>query len=244
MTRSAEGLSRQLASLPSMSALLAGESSLAGRSERRLGARLSGDLRATSVPPAALTSPGYGPIGGQPAVYLYIAALEVNVLNCRGQGLLDRRGAGTPSVVHAALAHGPLAVKLIAGHGAGGERRGPPPGCPRCHRRPWSASGAGPEPGHGLPRTPALDHSAGRTRQAAKPRERHGRAGRLRFSSPRRGRTWLPGASAPYPGITLSDAGGQGARTRTRPVCRANVRQHSPRLAQIWMIGAAADAWS
>jgi hypothetical protein len=34
----------------------------------------------TFVPPAALTSPGYGPIGGQPAVYLYIAALEVNVL--------------------------------------------------------------------------------------------------------------------------------------------------------------------
>jgi hypothetical protein len=24
----------------------------------------------------------------------------------------------------------------------------------------------------------------------------------------------------------------------------SNVRQHSPRLAQIWMIGAAADAWS
>ena len=32
---------------------------------------------------AALGSLGYG---GQPAVYLYIAPLEVNVLNCRGQG--------------------------------------------------------------------------------------------------------------------------------------------------------------
>ena len=32
---------------------------------------------------AALSSPGYGSMDGQPAVYLYIAALEVNVLNCR-----------------------------------------------------------------------------------------------------------------------------------------------------------------
>jgi hypothetical protein len=45
---------------------------------------------------------------------------------------------------------------------------------------------------------------------------RHGRAGRLRFSSPGRGRTSLPGASVPCPGVTLSDAGGQGERTRTR----------------------------
>jgi hypothetical protein len=43
------------------------------------------------VPSAALVSPGYD---NQPAVYLYIAALEVNVLNCRGQGRapLARRG--------------------------------------------------------------------------------------------------------------------------------------------------------
>jgi hypothetical protein len=45
---------------------------------------------------------------------------------------------------------------------------------------------------------------------------RHGRAGRLRFSSPGRGSTSLPGASAPCPGVTLSDAGGQGERRRTR----------------------------
>jgi hypothetical protein len=32
------------------------------------------------VPSTALASPGYD---GQPAVYLYIAALEVNVLICR-----------------------------------------------------------------------------------------------------------------------------------------------------------------
>jgi len=38
----------------------------------------------------------------------------------------------------------------------------------------------------------------------ARPRERHDRAGRLRFSSPGRGRTSLPGAPAPYPGVTLS----------------------------------------
>ena len=112
----------------------------------------------------------------------------------------DRRGAGTASVVHAAPAHGPLAVKLIAGHGAaGGPQRGPRPG--RCDQvpnlgtssrtagdagsRPWIIQRTGP-------------------RQAARARERHGRA-RLRFSSPGRGRTSLPGAPAPDPGITLSD---------------------------------------
>jgi len=36
--------------------------------------------QAIFVPSTALASPGYD---GQPAVYLYIAALEVNVLNCR-----------------------------------------------------------------------------------------------------------------------------------------------------------------
>jgi hypothetical protein len=104
--------------------------------------------------------------------------------------------------VHAARAHGPLAVKLIAGHGAGGGRRGPRPG--RCDQvpnlgtssrtagdagsRPWIIQRTGP-------------------RQAARPRERHGRAGRLRFSSPGRGRTSLPGAPAPFPGVTLRDEG-------------------------------------
>ena len=34
------------------------------------------------MPSTALASPGYD---GQPAVYLYIAALEVNVLNCRDE---------------------------------------------------------------------------------------------------------------------------------------------------------------
>jgi hypothetical protein len=36
--------------------------------------------QAIFAPSAALGSPGYD---GQPAVYLYITALEVNVLNCR-----------------------------------------------------------------------------------------------------------------------------------------------------------------
>ena len=34
--------------------------------------------QAIFVPLAALSSPGYSPVGGQPAVYLYIAALEAN----------------------------------------------------------------------------------------------------------------------------------------------------------------------
>jgi hypothetical protein len=32
---------------------------------------------------AALSSPGYSPMGGQPAVYLYITALEANCRFCR-----------------------------------------------------------------------------------------------------------------------------------------------------------------
>jgi hypothetical protein len=48
--------------------------------DRRVGARLSDDLRTST----AVANPGYD---GQPAVYLYIAALEVNVLNCRAESV-------------------------------------------------------------------------------------------------------------------------------------------------------------
>jgi hypothetical protein len=76
--------------------------------------------QAIFVPSTALASPGHD---GQPAVYLYIAGLEMNVLNCRRQGLPGlpwcagvpvRRACRTEAV--------PLAVELIEGHGAGGER--------------------------------------------------------------------------------------------------------------------------
>ena len=42
---------------------------------------------------AALSSPGYAQLDGQTAVYLYIAAVEVNVLNCRESGS-ERRMRG------------------------------------------------------------------------------------------------------------------------------------------------------
>jgi hypothetical protein len=57
-------------------------------------AQIGGSARgyqAIFVPSTALASPGYD---GQPAVYLYIAGLEMNVLNCRRQGHPDCRGAG------------------------------------------------------------------------------------------------------------------------------------------------------
>jgi hypothetical protein len=44
-------------------------------------------IRAVFVPLVAFSSPGYVPMDGQPAVYLCIAALRVNVLNCRVDGL-------------------------------------------------------------------------------------------------------------------------------------------------------------
>jgi hypothetical protein len=66
-------------------------------------------IRRSFVPSTALASPGYN---GQPAVYLYVAALEVNVLNCREEtvGL-----TGSKSVVSS---HGSLAdCKPRAGAG-------------------------------------------------------------------------------------------------------------------------------
>ena len=84
-----------------------------------------------------------------------------------------------------------LAVKLIAGHSAGGERAGSRPGRPDAAGVPWLAFGSGPEPGHeptdGQGRRPWIIQRTG-PRQPATPRERHGRAGRLQFSSPGRGR--------------------------------------------------------
>ena len=53
-----------------------------------------------------------------------VMRLRGHVLSCRGQVFPDCRGADITSVVHAARAHGLLAVRLIAGHGAGGGQRG------------------------------------------------------------------------------------------------------------------------
>jgi hypothetical protein len=63
--------------------------------------------QAIFVASATLGSPGFD---GQPAVYLYIAALEVNVLNCRGQG----RASWGAEACTTASAPGVLAK---AGHG-------------------------------------------------------------------------------------------------------------------------------
>jgi len=48
---------------------------------------LARGYQAIFVPSTALGSPGYD---GQPTVYLYIAALKVNVLNCREEVLPPR----------------------------------------------------------------------------------------------------------------------------------------------------------
>jgi hypothetical protein len=64
-------------------------------------AQIGGSARgyqAIFVPSTALASPGYD---GQPAVYLYIAGLEMNVLNCRGQG---RAPLARRDLAHAAWA--------------------------------------------------------------------------------------------------------------------------------------------
>ena len=85
-----------------------------------------------------------------------------------------------------------LAVKLIAGHSAGGERPGSRPGRPDAAGVPWLAFGSGPEPGHeptdGQGRRPWIIQRTGPRQAATPPRERHSRAGRLQFSSLGRGR--------------------------------------------------------
>ena len=56
--------------------------------------------QAIFVPSTALASPGYD---GQPVVYLYIAALEVNALNCRGQGRVPRARHTTGRILGRAM---------------------------------------------------------------------------------------------------------------------------------------------
>jgi hypothetical protein len=141
----------------------------------------------------------------------------------------DRRSAGTASVVHPAPAHGPMAVKLIAGHGTGGGRQGPRPGrrdqVPTWARVP------------GRPGTPAVGSgsSSGPASVRRPGRERRDRAGRLRFSSPGRGRTSLPGGPALYPGVTLSD---EGVRENARgPAVRHDRRKVTARSAMVAELG-------
>jgi len=50
---------------------------------------------------AALTSPGYSPMGGQPAVYLYIAALQADARYCRISRVCEGHAAGYSVVVAA-----------------------------------------------------------------------------------------------------------------------------------------------
>jgi hypothetical protein len=61
-------------------------------------------------------------------------------------------------------------------------------------------------PGRPGRRQPALDHPADRAPSGGQA-PGTSRQGRLRFSSPGRGRTSLPGRPAPYPCVTLSDEG-------------------------------------
>ena len=101
-----------------------------------------------------------------------------------------------------------LSAKLIAGHGAEGERREPWPGRSGCRRcpRPESRAGDGRQPRviqRAAPRQAAMLGNV-----AVEP------AGTVRPAGRRRMR--LPGTSVSLPGITLSDEGSQGERARTR----------------------------
>jgi len=104
------------------------------------------------------------------------------------------------SVVHAAGRPSPLAVKLIAGHGArasgssGREAAGI-----RGLRDGWASGRVPGDLGRSGGRTPA------RTIQRTGAPKRRGGAGRCDPWSPQRRRVRLPGASVPFPAVTLSD---------------------------------------
>ena len=128
-------------------------------------------------------------------------------------------GPGRRPSVHA---HGPvaLAVKLIAGHGAGGGRRGPRPG----GRDAVDALGLYPGQARtwarvpGRPGTPALDHPAARPPSGgqAPGTSRQGRPAAVQLVG-----TVAARSARTLPGITLSDIGSQGERAH----CRRSARQ-------------------
>ena len=135
----------------------------------------------------------------------------------------------------------PIAVTLV-------------PRCRACRTGPWPPDGEadrGPRrrrraaetrPGH----SDAVDLPGQYPCQAPDPGMSPGNvtavAGQLRFSPPGRGRTWLPGASAPYPGITLSDASEQGERAHSR---RSGVRHERERRRLLSLItgNSARSSW-
>jgi hypothetical protein len=160
-----------------------------------------------------------------------------------GSSLIAGRGAGTPSVVHAARAHGAPGGEADRRSRRRRRAAGTRPG----HRDAVSIlglyPGQVPDPGTSS-RTardagPLIIQRPG-PRQAARPRERHGGAGRPRFSSPAR---WLPGAPAPCPGVTLSHTGGQGERAHCRSVSVKHGWKCSIGEPQIRMFGADPVHW-
>ena len=122
-------------------------------------------------------------------------------------------GTGLPS----------LTAEPIAGRGAKGGRREPWPGRSGCRQCPRSGSPGGRW-------ASALDHPAGRTRQAAMPgTPRQSRPQRPRL--PGAGRCGCPERPSPSSGITLSDEGRQEGRKRTR---RLALIRSGAQIGSIW----------
>src|SRR6266704_5930562 len=115
-----------------------------------------------------------------------------------------------PSAAHAARGCVIQTAKLIAGHGAMGEWREPGQDDPDA---PTSSIWI---PGWRM--APVLGYPAGRTPAGGRARVRRGGAGRHGPAQAARARSDAAARSVrrPYSGITLSDEGGPGERTRTR----------------------------
>ena len=177
------------------------------RSSARQGAQSGGSAcsyQVSSVPSGAPCSSRRPAAMGRPYIYAS-PPREQPPAHAADRVFLDCRGA--LASLSSCLPHGDrhLAVELIEGHGAGGEREPGrdarmPPGS-RTGLRDGRAAGRVPaDPGRSGAgrRTPARNHRVGRgSGRRPDARERRGGAGRCGPGSPGYGRVRLPGASRP-----------------------------------------------
>jgi hypothetical protein len=165
-----------------------------------------------------------------------IRCIFIHRRRARHCALMPRTGssqiAGTPVLRPLACRADswPLEVKLVAGHAAGGSRPGRRDAADVLSLYTGSGSGPGHELTDGRGHRPWIIQRAGPVRRPGPGTSRQGQPAAVQFARGR-GRAWLPGACPLCPGVTLSDAGGQRERTRTRRSARKRgARQSDPWL--------------
>ena len=160
--------------------------------DRRINTRTHNRLPSNAVVLSSVMTVPAAP----PPLWGFLESSTTAAYSSARQGLPDCHGDGAS--VRRCMPHGSVirTAKLITGHAAEGERWELRPGRSGCRQCPRSGSWAA--DGH----QPRIIQRA-RTRQAAVPRKRRGRAGRQGS-----GRFGRPDRPSSYSGITLSDEGG------------------------------------